>query len=78
MSTIKSVAYSFCDGFEQPYALDCVLITNGKLEIDVHGKYETREEFMAAIEGVIPMFKEPTQEEEGGDPTSTLPQGEDR
>jgi hypothetical protein len=55
-STIKSVAYSFCGGFPQPYAFDAVVIEAGKMVLDVHKKFKTREEFFEEVERVIPMF----------------------
>ena len=55
-SSIKSIAYSFCEGFPQPYALDVVMVDDGKVTLDVHRKFETRDEFFEAMEGVIPMI----------------------
>ena len=61
-SVIKSVAYSYIDGYRKPFSFDVVCVENGKVTLDIHKKFATKEEFFDEIEGVIPLFLE------GGDP----------
>ncbi len=64
-SVIKSVAYSYIDSGPNPYSFDAICIEHGKVTLDVHQRFATREAFFEGILQVVPVFNE------GGDNTLT-------
>lgn len=69
MATIKRVAYAFNSALEDAgepcYFLDCFIAKDGEMLVDTHGVFKSREEFMDAIAGVIPVIEEMQEDIDG-------------
>jgi hypothetical protein len=61
MVEIKRISYAYNSECSTPYFLDAMIIKDGMTLVDVHRQLATKEEFDAAIEGLIPMIDEPTR-----------------
>lgn len=63
MNVMKSVAYSYISGLDQPFALDVVNIVDGQVTTSIHEKFATLGDFYAACEeGVIQLSTSPQRE----------------
>lgn len=63
-SVMKTVAYSYIDGYTKPFALDVLEVSDGQVRVNIHQKFATREEFDEAIEGVIQLVSTPHETDE--------------
>lgn len=56
--TIKRVAYAYNSSLEAAgvpaYFLDVMVIEDGRTVVDLHEKYQTRDEILDAMEDVVP------------------------
>jgi hypothetical protein len=59
---IKRVSYTFNSALEDlgvpAYFLDCLISQDGETLVDRHESYKSREEFMEAIQELIPVIEE--------------------
>jgi hypothetical protein len=52
-SVMKSVTYSYIEGYPTPYALDAVKVENGEVTLNIHEKFESLEDFYSGVQEVI-------------------------
>ncbi len=65
---IKRVSYAWNsaleDSGEDCYFLDCLVCKDGETVVNRHESYQSREEFMSAMEEIVPLLeKDPAPEE---------------
>ena len=63
---MKSVSYSYVEGYKFPFNLEVLLIDDGEIKMDISKKFATKREFLEAMEGLVELLPEgePVGEEE--------------
>lgn len=65
---IKRVSYTFNSLLEDQglpaYFLDVIVSRDKNTLVDVHESFKSREEFMEAVQGIIPVLEEPEEPNE--------------
>jgi hypothetical protein len=63
---MKSVAYSYVEGYEFPFNLEVLCIDSEGILVNISKKFATYEEFLEAMKSVVNLFPEgePTPDEE--------------
>jgi hypothetical protein len=63
---IKSVSYSYVEGYKFPFNLEVLCIDDGVIKVDISKQFATKREFRKAIEGLVQLLPEgePLESEE--------------
>jgi hypothetical protein len=63
MVSIRRVFYSYNNLLTKPFSLDVLVQDDDVLKVDEHSQFETKEDFFAAIERLLPVIKGDVEEE---------------
>ena len=55
---MKSVSYSYVEGYKFPFNLEVLLIDDGEIKMDISKKFATKREFLEAMEGLVELLPE--------------------
>lgn len=62
-NTFKAIAYSYASTESQPFLFDAFCVEDGRVTLDIHQRFVSKEEFLEAIEGAINLLPAPPVEE---------------
>ena len=63
---MKSVAYSYVEGYKFPFNLEVLDIADGEIKVDISKKFRTYRELLAAMEDLVQLLPEgePVEDEQ--------------